>query len=70
MEISFKTKALQKVCSLAKEAVRGYGPKSGGKLMQRMNELKSFENLADVPKFPLPDAISWKVTARGSFPWI
>ena len=52
MNIKFRSKALQKGCSTEKGAVRAYGPKRGKKLMQRMNELMAFNNLADVPKFP------------------
>lgn len=52
MKIVYKTKTLHKVCNGSKWAVRAYGAKGGKKLMQRMNELNSFECLADVPKFP------------------
>lgn len=52
MDISYKTNSLRNICEKGKEAVRALGDKGGKKLMQRMNELSSFECLADVPRFP------------------
>ena len=67
MEIVFRTTALQKICSISKEAVRTYGPKNGGKLMQRLNELKSFECLADVPKYPPARCHQLEGNRKGQF---
>jgi len=67
VEISYKSRALRKICEIGKEAVRAYGAKGGRKLMQRMNELSSFECLADVPRFPPARCHQLHGDRRGQF---
>ncbi len=52
MRILFKNKKLQKICSNSAEAIKLLGAKRGGKLMQRMMELKAAENLGDISRLP------------------
>ncbi len=52
MNIYFKTKKLQKICSKNSEAIRVLGTKRGKKLMQRMMELAAAETLADISRVP------------------
>ena len=52
MRIFFKNKKLQKVCSNSAEAIKLLGAKRGGKLMQRMMELKAAENLGNISRLP------------------
>jgi len=52
MDIYFKTKKLQKLCSRAVLAVKEFGPKSARKLQQRLMELQAAESLEDVSKLP------------------
>lgn len=52
MDIYFKSKRLQKICSAQKEAIRRLGQKGAEKLMQRMSELKAAETLNDISYFP------------------
>jgi proteic killer suppression protein len=52
MEITFRNKKLQRTCSEEKEANKAYGKKRARKLMQRLMELRAFENLSEVPHQP------------------
>ncbi len=52
MVIYFKTKKLQKVCSVEKSAVRELGSDMARKLQQRMMELRAAVSLADIPHTP------------------
>lgn len=54
MEITFRTKKLQKSCSVEKEAIKTYGPKRARRLMQRLMELRAADNLAQIPRTPPP----------------
>ncbi|HDZ84497.1 MAG TPA: killer suppression protein [Nitrospirae bacterium] len=48
MEIYFKTRKLQKICSQEKEMRRALGAKSAAKLGQRLFELQAAESLQEV----------------------
>ncbi len=52
MQITFRTRSLQKRCSERKEAVKAYGDQQARKLMQRLMELNAFRNLSEVPHRP------------------
>ncbi len=52
MEICFRSRMLQKTCSKKAEAVKRWGPKMAGKVMQRMMELQASETLADLSRLP------------------
>ncbi|MCI5220578.1 MAG: killer suppression protein [Candidatus Electrothrix sp. LOE2] len=52
MDIYFKTKKLQKICSEKKIAVKELGAKRAQKLMQRMMELSAAESLLDISIYP------------------
>ncbi len=52
MDIYFKTKKLQKICSKEKIAIKELGPKRAKKLMQRMMELSAAESLSDISIYP------------------
>lgn len=52
MDIYFKTKKLQKICSKEKAAIKELGPKRAKKLMQRMMELLAAEFLSDISIYP------------------
>ena len=54
MEIFFRTKQLQKVCSRDKEMLRELGKPGAKKLKQRMAELKAADVLADISHLPPP----------------
>lgn len=54
MLVYFHTLKLQKICNKKREAVKKLGPKSAGKLMQRLQELDAAECLADVARVPPP----------------
>ena len=54
MEITFRTKKLQRSCSVEKEAVKAYGPKRARKLMRRLMELRAADNLSQIPRTPPP----------------
>lgn len=52
MEIYFRTKALQKVCSLRKEAVKKLGPEMALKLQLRLTQLLAAANLSEIERVP------------------
>jgi len=52
MDIYFRTKKLQKVCSVSSEAQKHLGPKGARKLRQRMMELKAAVSLYDISRLP------------------
>ena len=52
MDVFFKTKKLQKICSITKEMVKVLGPGMAKKLKQRMVELNAAEVLADLSHLP------------------
>lgn len=52
MDIYFKRKKLQKICSEKKIAVKELGAKRAQKLMQRMMELSAAESLLDISIYP------------------
>ena len=52
MDIYFKTRRLQKLCSKSSDAIKTLGAKRGKKLMQRMMELAAAETLADISRVP------------------
>jgi proteic killer suppression protein len=52
MDIFFKTKKMQRICSEGAEAKKKLGAKGGQKLQQRMMELSAAENLSDISRLP------------------
>lgn len=55
MELTYKTTKLKELCENPKfnqELVKKYGQEVAKKLPQRINELKSFNSLGDVPVTP------------------
>ena len=52
MIIEFKSKSLKKACVKKKKARRKYGNRVADKLIQRLYELQSFDNLEQVPHRP------------------
>ncbi|MBC2705546.1 killer suppression protein [Desulfobacula sp.] len=52
MDISFKSKKLQKICSTRKSALKELGQTKGNKLMQRMSELNAAIALSDISHLP------------------
>ena len=52
MDIYFKTKKLQKLCSQEILATREFGAKSARKLQQRLMELQAADTLDDISKLP------------------
>ncbi|MCX5845602.1 MAG: type II toxin-antitoxin system RelE/ParE family toxin [Deltaproteobacteria bacterium] len=52
MDIYFRTKKLQKICSEEKEMQKQLGMKCAEKLKQRMMELKAADALSDISHLP------------------
>lgn len=52
MEIRFRTKKLQKVCSEEQAMLRAYGKDIAKRLKQRLAELKAAETLSDISHLP------------------
>ena len=49
INIAYRTKKLEKICNNSNEAKKELGDRAGKKLIQRIRELKAFENLNKVP---------------------
>lgn len=49
IEIEYKNKKVEKICTDANHAVKQLGDKVTKKLFQRIRELKAFECLGDIP---------------------
>lgn len=54
MDIFFRTKKLQKICSTRKGAIKELGEIGGAKLMQRMAELNAANSLKEISHLPPP----------------
>ena len=65
MDIYFKTRKLQKICSKKAESVKHLGRKGGVKLQQRMMELFAAPTLHDVSKMPPPRCHELKGNKKG-----
>jgi toxin HigB-1 len=52
MNISFRTRQLQKACNSAKEMAAEWGPQMAKKLQQRLMELSAAETLAQISRLP------------------
>jgi len=54
LDIYFKTKRLQEICSVEREMQRRPGSKCAGKLKQRLMELRAADTLFDISHLPPP----------------
>ena len=52
MQVSFRTKKMQKTCSSQKAMVREWGPRTAKKLQQRLAELAAANSLGDLRSLP------------------
>lgn len=67
MDISFKSKKLQKICSISKSALKELGQAKGKKLMQRMSELRAAIALSDISRLPPARLHELKDNRKGQF---
>ena len=67
MDISFKSKKLQKTCSTKDGAIKKLGAKGGAKLMQRMLELSAATTLNDISHLPPPRLHELSGNHKGKF---
>lgn len=67
MDISFKSRGLQKTCSTRKGAIKKLGHKGGTKLMQRMTELSAARTLNDISHLPPPRLHELTGNRKGQF---
>jgi proteic killer suppression protein len=52
MQVFFRSKKLQKICSSAKEIQKAFGTARARKLQQRLLELSAAENLSQISRLP------------------
>ena len=67
MDISFRTRKMQKTCSKDKEMKKRYGFDVSCKLQQRLIELKAARSLADISYLPPPRCHELNGTLAGHF---
>lgn len=52
MQVFFRSKKLQKICSSSKEIQKAFGAARARKLQQRLLELRAAENLSQISRLP------------------
>lgn len=67
MEIFFRTKGLQKICSKQSEMVRKLGTGCAKRLKQRMAELSGAPALSDISHLPPPRMHALEGNRKGQF---
>jgi len=67
MEIFFRTKKLQRICSEKKEMYKHLGIKCGEKLQQRLMELRAADALSDMSHLPPTRCHELTGTRTGQF---
>ncbi len=67
MDIFFRTRKLQKICSTQKGAIKELGVNGGTKLMQRMAELNVANTLKDISHLPPPRLHELTGDRKGQF---
>ncbi len=67
MDIFFRTRKLQKICSTEKSAIKELGENGSIKLMQRMAELNAAHSLKDISRLPPPRLHELKGGRKGQF---
>ncbi len=67
MEVSFRTTKIQKLCEDSKKLAVKYGNIQAALIVQRINELKSADNLYDLSKLPQIRLHPLKGTLKGLF---
>ena len=53
MEIKYKNKTIEKVCTRQSEAIRRYGPRMAQKIDQRINEIQASDSVEFMIKYRL-----------------
>lgn len=67
MEIFFRTKKLQELCSSGREMQKHHGRALADKLKQRLTELSAAKTLADISRLPPPRCHEHKGNRKGQF---
>jgi proteic killer suppression protein len=67
MEIYFKTRKLQKICSEEREMKKWFGTDCARKLQQRLMELKAADTLSDISFLPPPRCHELTGSRTGQF---
>ena len=67
MEVTFRTTKIQKLCEDSTKLARKYGKIQASLIIQRINELKSADNLHDISKLPQLRLHPLKGSLKGLF---
>lgn len=67
MDVTFRSKKLQKTCSNHREALKAHGPNRGKRLLQRLLELRAADNLSQIPHTPPPRCHELTGNMKGTF---
>ena len=67
MQIFFRIKKLQKICSSEKEMLRSFGASRARKLQQRLMELRAADNLSQISHLPPPRCHELSGNRQGQF---
>jgi plasmid maintenance system killer protein len=67
MTVYFIDKKLLKACTSEKEAQKRFGAQNGGKILQRLSEMRAAESLADLFKLPAARCHLLKGDRKGRF---
>nr|WP_277612546.1 type II toxin-antitoxin system RelE/ParE family toxin [Veillonella intestinalis] len=67
MDVTYRTKKLEKVCTEGKEAKKTYGEEMSAKIFQRIKELKHSDNVETLIKFSVGRCHSLKGQLEGHY---
>ena len=66
MKITYKNKKIEKVCTIADEAERRYGPRMAEKIHQRIDEIDASDTVGRDGTIPYWKMSSFKRRSKGS----
>jgi plasmid maintenance system killer protein len=67
LDISFKTRKLAKLCNSRDAARKKWGTERGDKVMQRLNEMRAADTLADLMRLPQAKCHSLRADLKGQW---
>lgn len=67
MEITYQTSKLEKVCTIASEAEKKYGPEMAEKIHQRIDQIDSADNVEEMVQFHIGRCHPLKGNRKGQY---
>ncbi|MDM8212190.1 type II toxin-antitoxin system RelE/ParE family toxin [Mediterraneibacter glycyrrhizinilyticus] len=67
MKITYKTSKIEKVCTIASEADKKYGPEMAEKIHQRIDEIDASDTIEEMIQFHIGRCHSLKGNRKGQY---